>query len=116
MSTDTRLDPRLRGTLQLLQTTPRAYRAFGWMWWAVKAAMKAQKVSPAELGLLGDETDDACVALASRTYGSADAVLDAALDHFKARALGGHYYAFDDHLPDGAAYRLMDEDAGYANL
>lgn len=110
------MDPQLRGILQLLQTQPRAYRGFGWLWWVVKGALKAQGVTKDELFYLGNANDARAVALAMRTFGSAQAAIDAARDHYEQRAYRGLVYALDDHLPDGAAYRLTDPDAGIANL
>lgn len=108
-------DARVDGLTQLLQQQPRAYRGFGWLWWTVKAALKAH-VSAEQLFLLGPSNEPAMIRLAAQTYGTASDALNAAIDHYRERALRGHVYAFDDHLPDGAAYHLYDDDAGYANL
>lgn len=109
------LDPRVRAIADTLQQNPRLYRGYGWLWWTVKAALKAQ-LTQEQLYLLGNSNDPAMVRLAAQTFGSASAALDAALDHNEMRVMMGIGYAFDDHLPDGAAYRLMDDDVGYANL
>jgi hypothetical protein len=115
MTVSSVLDPRLMSTLTMLQRDPRCYRGFGWLWWTVKAALKAQ-VTPAELYLLGAANDPVCVQAAAAEYGSGTAALDAALDHYAERAYGGLVFASDDHLPDGRAVRITDPDAGHANI
>jgi|GEM_PF-2253184 len=109
------LDPRLRSIVQLLQRDPRTYSGYGWLWWPLKAILKAQ-VSKQELYLLGDENRPELVSLAQTLYGSADEIINQAIDHYQQRAMFAQLYAHDDHLPDGRAVQITDDDAGHANL
>lgn len=94
----------------LLQNDPRCYRGFGWLWWPVKAALKT-RVTQRELPILGEHQEPEMIRLALETYGDVQGILDAAYDHYAQRAYLGQLLAVDDHLPDGAAYRLNDPDA-----
>jgi hypothetical protein len=107
-------DARLRSFVQILQQHPANYRAFGWLWWPVKAMLKAH-YSQAELSLLGECSNTTCVRVATKLYPKPDDLINAAVEQYQDRTQRGQAQASDDHMPDGAPIRVTDPDAGFAN-
>ncbi|MHA0048580.1 hypothetical protein [Deinococcus sp. PEB2-67] len=107
-------DARLHTIAQLLTQDPGSYRGYGWLWWALKALLRATYTTD-DLSLLGTCTNPTAVRLATQHHPTPDDVIRAAIDHYEYRAQRGLQYAADDHLPDGAPIRITDPDAGYAN-
>lgn len=102
------LQEALRNLVQVLQTDPRSYRAFGAYWWAVKAILKRHGYTRDQFYGLGDFTDPD--ALRHIEPGPDELVLARALDFYQ---YFSRFYLNDPHLyypDDGEPYELNDPD------